>query len=384
MINKMLNFERKYYLDWLRIMVIILVIFHHTALTFSKIGKGYFYIDEQVKFIYYFIQSDFFNLWFMKLLFFISGMSIFMALRKKRNLRFVKERVLKLLIPTLFVSVFLGPISAYIGAINNKTYNKSIFYFFPHYFSNITKYLGWPQMWFCVYLFTFSIILIPFFNFMKNNNQIEKSFNKFLSKKNNIFLPIMVIVLFEMVFRPYSPGYQNLYSDWANFTVYISYFILGYIFAIDSVLSKILYEKRKIFLVFAILSSVTYIYLHYLEYYNLFDIKYYFHKVYCFKLFLSFLQGIASYSWIGFIIGISQKHLNKSHKKLPVISEWAFVLYVIHYVIVTSINCMFVKYGLKHYYIFILTSILTIVISIPLYKYIIKRFKLFRILCGLK
>jgi glucans biosynthesis protein C len=39
--------------------------------------------------------------------------------------------------------------------------------------------------------------------------------------------PALWIASLEAVFRPGWPGFQNLFDDWANFTVYLSLFVLG-------------------------------------------------------------------------------------------------------------------------------------------------------------
>jgi hypothetical protein len=41
-----------------------------------------------------------------------------------------------------------------------------------------------------------------------------------------------VIIVFETLLRPIYPGKQTLVNDWANFTVYLTFFILGYCMAI--------------------------------------------------------------------------------------------------------------------------------------------------------
>jgi glucan biosynthesis protein C len=92
----------------------MLLIPHHTAVSFSHIGNGYIYTDEVVDSLYYIIQSDFLNLWFMRLLFFISGISTFMALKKRSAIEYLKERFSKLFIPAAFVTLCLGPLTAYI------------------------------------------------------------------------------------------------------------------------------------------------------------------------------------------------------------------------------------------------------------------------------
>ena len=71
--------KRKYYLDWLRNSIVIILIPFHTAVSFSHIGKGYIYTATPDNSYLYIFISDFFNLWIMRLLFFISGFTAFLS-----------------------------------------------------------------------------------------------------------------------------------------------------------------------------------------------------------------------------------------------------------------------------------------------------------------
>lgn len=187
--------EREYYLDWLRVMVVLLLVPHHTAVTFSHIGNGYIYTEQAVDSLYYTLQSDFLNLWFMKLLFFISGISSYMALKKRSPREYLKERFHKLFIPAAFVTLLLGPLTAYIVAYSEGYFPGSLLDFYPLYLRNISEYLGWAQMWFCVYLFVFSILLLPIFLHIKNRPANIRWINFFVELRYNYLFPMLFIIL---------------------------------------------------------------------------------------------------------------------------------------------------------------------------------------------
>jgi hypothetical protein len=64
---------------------------------------------------------------------------------------------------------------------------------------------------------------------------IEKS-GQFLSKGKNIFLPMAIIIIFELLFRPDYPGRQTLVDDWTN-VIYVSFYYSKY--------SNVLFYKIK-------------------------------------------------------------------------------------------------------------------------------------------
>jgi hypothetical protein len=368
--------EREYYLDWLRFIVVMLLIPHHTAVSFSHIGNGYIYTDEAVDSLYYILQSDFLNLWFMKLLFFISGISSFMALKKRSTKEYLKERFTKLLIPAVFVTLCLGPLTAFMVASPESLFAGSIIDFYPLYLSNITKYLGWAHMWFCVYLFVFSMLLLPLFSYFIKRPAIIKWLNFFLETKQNYLLPMFIIIVFEILLRPFFPGYQNLINDWANFTVYLSFFLFGFIMGQNRDLLSVLKSNRMTSGVIAALSSILYIFIKRTEYFQ--------NSHYPIIVLLSLLSGVSSYTWVMFIVGMGKKYLNRTNTFLAYLSQVSFPLYIFHYTILSILNLFLIRTSLNHYIIFMITCVSTYIIFFVFFELIIKRVKFLRYICGLK
>jgi hypothetical protein len=185
--------KREYYADWLRIIVVALLVPHHIAITFSHIGDAYVFIPVEDNSLYFFIQSTFLNLWFMCLLFFVSGMSTFHALKKRTNKQYFFERLKRLLLPTAFAIVFICPIMAYFRALNLYGFHESVIKFFPIFFTKFATYLGWAHFWFLIYLFVYSVIFLLLHLLLRNNNKKFENIGIFLSRGRNILLPMVAI-----------------------------------------------------------------------------------------------------------------------------------------------------------------------------------------------
>ena len=71
--------ERKYYLDWLRVIAFYLLIFYHAGLIFVSWD---FHINNEIKLEWFETWMAFLNQWRLPLLFMISGMVIFYSMRK--------------------------------------------------------------------------------------------------------------------------------------------------------------------------------------------------------------------------------------------------------------------------------------------------------------
>lgn len=365
--------NRRYYFDWLRVLVVLLIIPHHVALTYSHIGKGYVYTEEPVNSLYYFIQSDFLNLWFMMLLFFISGVSAFYSLSKRDSKGFVIERFKKLLIPVFFYVLILGPLTAYFSQMKIYHWEKSFVEFYIVYLNNIQDYLGWAQMWYCAYLFTFSIIALPLLKYFIKRKELVDNINNFLMKKYNLFIPMYFLIIVEVLLRPVYPGYQNLISDWANFIVYLTFFVVGFLLGQSiNIFNKIRY-LFKFFIILSIVSTILYITIDYFGF-GIYGLH---------KYFLALLKGVAEYSWVMVLITISKRFLNFNNKLLSKLSKSSFGLYIFHYTILTISNIYLLPLNMNHYFKFLISIIVTYLVYYILYKFLIIKIKPLRLLCGI-
>lgn len=376
--------ERFYFMDWLRIVVVILIIPHHVAVSFSHIGSGYVYTDVPVRSLYYFIQSDFLNLWFMRLLFFISGVSSFMALKRRSPIEYLIERVKKLFLPTLFVALILGPLTAFFVFKYRESFSGTFIGFYPRYILNIDKYLGWAHMWYCIYLFTFSIITVRLFVYLKSNFTVSKKLVAFLVRGNNIYLPMIFILVTESALRPYYPGFQNLVDDWANFILYLFLFILGFLIGHSSKILNILVKKNRGFFMISLISSIIYIYLNYSRKYLVNWVGNRDLSDYLFNVIMSNIRAVATYSWVMFFVGFGKRFLNRDNIYLRRLGRSSFGLYIFHYSILTVLNTYLISLEVAHYIIFIISTISTYLIYYLFYKSVIKNLLPLRFLCGLK
>ncbi len=93
---------RQYYLDWLRVMVILTVFIYHSTRFFSL---GVWHVKNQTLYWGVEIFEQVLATWMMPLCFVISGASVFYALGKGRVGGFIKDKVLRLLVP-LVVGIF--------------------------------------------------------------------------------------------------------------------------------------------------------------------------------------------------------------------------------------------------------------------------------------
>lgn len=109
--------ERLLYIDNLRLLMIIFVVIMHLAVTYSGFGSWYFKEGKPIGLIsvivFGFYQS-FTQGYFMGFLFLISGFFIPRAYDRKGFGKFIKDRFVRLGIPTLIYMLIINPFILYV------------------------------------------------------------------------------------------------------------------------------------------------------------------------------------------------------------------------------------------------------------------------------
>lgn len=119
---------RRYDLDWLRVIVFGLLIFYHVGMFFVPWG---WHIKNNVIYDWLTIPMWFLNQWRLPILFIISGMGTFYALRKRTGKQFAMERIKRLYIPLTFGMLFIIPPQVYIERMVQNQFSGSYFDFWP-------------------------------------------------------------------------------------------------------------------------------------------------------------------------------------------------------------------------------------------------------------
>jgi len=358
---------RLYYLDWLRVLVILSLIPFHSALTYS--GQGDTYIVSPLKDItiipFILIVSSLGN-FFMTLLFFVSGIASFCFLRIKGVKQYISERRNKLLIPFGLGTIFLCPFQAYFKALYDG-FSGSFFEFLPQFFSpKMAYYLGYAHLWFLFYLFVFSLICVPLFAGWKNNPQLLKNISGFLCSGNRILIPMAFILIAEVTLMPFFQGQFILIGDWANDVVYLSFFIFGYVFASEKEIEEKVYTyfNISIFLIPICLSVLFYTYW-------MWSIEGSTDK------YLTFLwvctKGIYECAAIMFLLSIGKKYLNKKSSLLSYLNRASFTYYLMHYVPVSLFTYVFIKKDINVYLKYTMTVILSYIFIAVFYEFFIRK-----------
>ena len=149
--------ERLLYIDNLRIFLTGLVILHHLAITYGAPGGWYYQESEaglpEILPMAMFLSTN--QAFFMGMFFFISAYFLIPSLERKGSNKFIKDRLLRLGLPTLLFYFFLNPLTIFIR--DRYIYGKQAG-FADYLFTN--PEFGFGPMWFVEALIIFTFVFL--------------------------------------------------------------------------------------------------------------------------------------------------------------------------------------------------------------------------------
>lgn len=349
--------NRNYYLDYLRIISIVLLFPVHTFMVWNDYGQKFYVWGGDNRVLSSLIILI--NPWFMPILFVIAGMCARYSLEDRTTKQFIAERLKKLFVPFVSGIVLLVPFQTLFARKYYYNYKGSILdniiYFFTH-FTELTGYDGAftpGQLWFILFLFIISLIGVLIAKVLP--------YDKVKNKISDIKIYI-VIAMFILVWGGYYIGNFGGFSIGKNLVLYL----LGY-YVLSNDCALRLVGKYRIVLMVLFSSSLFLLFITYYKY------SYYGDAL------VNFVAWIGSCALISF----AMKYLNKRTRLLDYFNKASFPIYILHQSILVAVA----YYTLLHVDglpLQIGTILVTSFIgSIFLYE-IIKRIPYVRLLLGIK
>lgn len=158
--------ERRYDLDWLRVLAVLLLVPFHVALIFVLDPNSIMYIKDVLNSRTLDEAAGFVHMWHMPVLFIVSGAATYFALGFRSAGQYLRERFLRLLVPFLFGVLTFIPFTAYIRRIGTVSLWEHYAGFFRFDLEHLDGYSGTftpAHLWFILFLFVFSVAALPLF-----------------------------------------------------------------------------------------------------------------------------------------------------------------------------------------------------------------------------
>lgn len=315
---------RKYYIDNMRWIIILLLVPYHAAMAWNIWGEPNYIYFEGNKMISSLVV--FLSPYYMPLMFLIAGISTRFALQKRTIRQYISERAKRLLIPFIFGTLLIMPLMTYIADKFNYGYQGNVFQHYTVFFTRFTDLTGADggfsvgQFWFILYLFLISLISAGIIFFQRKILQRKISPGKAVpekampEKENGI--PFALICLLGLPLPLLS---ELLSTGGKSLAEYTYFFLVGYyIFAKDDVIGKV--EKYKwIFLCIGLTAAIFNVYLFIWS-----ETQH--------TLSNTTAKYISEWFMICALLGTGKRYLNFSGKVSKYISKKSYTFYIFHFI----------------------------------------------------
>ena len=344
--------ERRYDIDWLRVIAIGLLLIYHIAIIFQPWAMfiGFIKSDESLESLWK--PMTMLNVWRIPLLFYVSGMGLYFAMSKRNWRQLLLERTKRILLPFLFGIVAITTLHMFIF---QEYYNMPLGYF-PHQ----------GHLWFLGNIFVYVLLLFPIFYYLKKheNSKIKRVLLALMSHPGG---PLLISLFFVLEVLLVKPQLFALYAQtWHGFFNGFLAFFFGFLFVYSgSTFWQTVLKWRWLYIGLAAV---------------LFGIRYFSYATEA----PGYLTAMESNCWIFGVFGLGYKYLNKPSKTLSYLSQAAYPVYIIHMFVLYTGALLILPMEIPILLKFIAIVAFTGVGCYLIYEFVLRRIGFSRPLFGLK
>jgi len=344
--------ERRYDIDWLRVIAIGLLILYHIGFVFLPWGVfiGFIQNGEAIDSIWN--PMSMLNVWRIPLLFFVSGMGVRFAIQRRNWRALILERTRRILVPFFFGVLCIVPLHLLLW---QKYYSQDLSYS-----------LQVSHLWFLAYIFIYVLLLSPLFFLLKKNEggTIHKLLNRCMGSPWGLLCITAVFVLEAILVKPET--FETYAMTLHGFFLGLLAFLFGFIMVHTGNAFWKTVKKWRWLLLFLAAALFTF---RFIEYELLAP---------------NYLKAIESNLWIFAAFGFAYTYLNHPGKSLSYLSQAAYPVYILHMLFLYLGSYLIVPVGIPALIKLFLITAFTFAGCFMFYEFIVRRVKFLRPLFGLK
>lgn len=344
--------ERRYDIDWIRVIAIGLLLVYHVAIGFQPWGMMIGFITNDRPWTSLWLPMSLLNVWRIPLLFFVSGMGVYFALRRRSWAQLIWERAQRILLPFAFGMVAIVPIHVFL---------------WQRYHAFEAGYVPGPgHLWFLGNLFCYVVILLPAFYYLKRCKvPLHSPWVARACRTPLVLLPAYALFVAEvLIVRPVP--FELYAMTWHGFAIGLLAFSCGFLFVWFGLpFWQMLLRWRWLFVVVA--GGLFILRLTHFQ-----------------SMPPGYLTAIESNSWIFAVFAFGYCYLNRPSRALRYLSQAAYPVYIVHMVCLYLASMVIFPLSLPVALKFALVLLLTASGCFALYELLINRIGILRILFGLR
>lgn len=347
-----MSMDRRYDIDWLRVIAIALLLIYHIAIGFQPWGVFIGFIQNNSSLESIWVPMSMLNVWRIPLLFFVSGMGVYFAIQRRDWKQLLVERSKRILIPFVFGMLAIVPLHIFLW--QNYYHQEHSYVFNP------------AHLWFLGNICIYVLVLSPVFFYLKKNEsgKIHRALKRLLCHPAGLLVIMVPFVIEAVIVQPdnFEMYAMTMHGFWLGMIAFLAGFCcvfsgLGF----WNTVSKYRYTLLTIGLG---------LYLLRLLFYELKSPDY--------------LMAIESNFWVFTIFGFGHKYLNKPSRLLNYLSQAAYPIYIIHMVFLYLGSVFLFGLELSAWNKLLILILFTNIGCYLLYEFVIRRVSFLRPLFGLK
>ena len=388
--------ERRYDIDWLRIVAILAVFIFHSTRAFDTEG-WHLKNADQSNFLFILMRGMIWT-WLMELFFLLSGSGTWYSLKSRTGGQYLLERVKRLLIPIYGVGMLILMLpQLYFEIFTNQGYTGTFWEYLPRYFlelpgglvgtslhelnnaSFLVPYHFSGHLWFLRYLFLISLITLPLLLYLKSEQgkRLIERLAGVCDRRGGIFLFLIPLTIILIFLRFSLKGSRT----WADFLWYMVFFLIGYIMPADKRFTES--YKRHGWVCFALwivgFSGLGLLVLV-LGYNPLpgnepFSLQYVLYQI---------VWSITSYSSVVFMLSLGAKYMRSNNRMLAYGNEAVLPFYILHQTVILCVGWFILPLNMGIFPKLVIIMVVSFVLIMGIYEGLIRHFNWVRFLFGMR
>jgi glucan biosynthesis protein C len=357
--------DRRYDLDALRVLAVLLLIPFHSARVFDVFDPFYVKNPQTSEGLSWAVVA-FLNPWHMPLLFVLAGAATWLALGHRGPKAYLGERIRRLLIPFLFGFLVIVPPQGFLAS-RFRGSQDSVGSFLADYWTvegDLSGYTGSftpAHLWFIGYLFLFSLLALPLL--------VRWHGRRLRTRWLLVAMPLVLLAANQLPAPDEGP--QN---PWYS----LALFVAGFLLLADREAERTVHGHWRVLLA-AAAGTMTTVMLVWSSGANdtwsdgsPADIA------------VALLEQVNTWIWVLALLGAAKALLDRRIRGLGNASEASFPFYVLHQTVIVAVAYLLVSWDLPVWPKFATLCLTAFALTLLLYQVIVRRSNPIRFLFGLR
>jgi hypothetical protein len=199
--------------------------------------------------------------WVMPIFMLLAGASAWFSLRRRTGRDFLRDRTIRLALPTVVGTFLLIPPQIWIERLADGRFSGSFLSFLPHFVDGFYPEgnLSAGHLWFLAYLYLYAVLALPLLRWLRGPGGqawLDRLAAVVDSDWGILVLPAALITVTQVALRGRFPETLALIDDWANHALLFLAFLFGFVLMAREDLERRLQRNWAAALPVALLGSL--------------------------------------------------------------------------------------------------------------------------------